>query len=242
MLTEVRCLTKVVVKNQHENDRRLTRMEVSINKTLVRLGDITRSNAAHSNDDVSRGHYGEARSDVRRYSRGDSRSEERERRRSNINDPRPQRHQSCDMPIQSLNQLGDANQQFKNKDFFTFMVTLYVFDACLDVITKNSFQLNQEKEFCTPSKNSSDTGVITTYLKRFIALRVRTLLTLKELKNVDGFTLFADFRYVYNFLIRVMIEAYKSCKQALTEKEAHEALRIVWGRSKQLHNSAQKNK
>lgn len=31
-------------------------------------------------------------------------------------------------------------------------------------------------------------------------------------------------------------EAYKCCKKLITEKEANEALRIVWGRSEQLYN------
>lgn len=79
---------------------------------------------------------------------------------------------------------------------------------------------------------------MTTYLKRFIGIRVRSLLTLKESK--DGFTLFTDFYNVYDFLIKVMQEAYKSCKKPLTKKEAHEALRIVWGRSKQLLNDQTK--
>lgn len=85
--------------------------------------------------------------------------------------------------------------------------------------------------------------VITTYLKRFIALRVRSLLTLKDLKGADGLTLFADFRNVYRFLIEVMQAGYKSCKEPLTEKDAHEALRIVWGRTKQLvSNEVKKRK
>lgn len=49
-MNELRMLTKTVCKNHHEADRRLTRMEVSINKTLVQLGDITRLNAVHSRD------------------------------------------------------------------------------------------------------------------------------------------------------------------------------------------------
>lgn len=91
--------------------------------------------------------------------------------------------------------------------------------------------MNHEKEFCMPSENVTNNVVVTNYLKRFISLRARSLLTLK---GGDGMTLYADFHCVYLFLIDVIREGYKACKQKLTEKEAHESLRIVWGRSKQL--------
>lgn len=86
-----------------------------------------------------------------------------------------------------------------------------------------------------PEKNVTDTVVITTYLKRFISLRVRSLLTLKESKKGKSEpTLYADFYNVYNFLITLMVEAYKSCKKSISRKSANVALRIVWGRSNQL--------
>lgn len=53
-------------------------------------------------------------------------------------------------------------------------------------------------------------------------------------------TLFADFYNVYKFLIEVVREGYKSCNRSLTEKDANEALRIVWGRTKQMLNDEQK--
>lgn len=83
---------------------------------------------------------------------------------------------------------------------------------------------------------------MTSYLKRCISLRVRSLLTLKELQSDCSMTLFADFPYVYKFLIEVAREGYKSCNRSLTEKEANEALRIVWGRTKQMVNGEQKKK
>lgn len=89
--------------------------------------------------------------------------------------------------------------------------------------------------FCMPSKNLSTNRVITSYLKRFISVRTRSLLTLKqESKNGDSLTLYGDFRHVYDFLIALILEAHMEAKVSLTEKEAHESLRIVWGRSKQL--------
>ncbi len=85
-----------------------------------------------------------------------------------------------------------------------------------------------------PGENDTKTVVVTNYLKRFISLRVRCLLTLKDTKKNSQGTLYYDYYNVYNFLITVMCQAYKSCRKCLTQKEAHEALRIVWGRSKQL--------
>lgn len=104
------------------------------------------------------------------------------------------------------------------------------------------FQLSREKEFCMPGKNQSNNVIMTTYLKRFVSLRVRGLLTLKELQGDDAMTLFDDFHNVYSFLIDVMREGFKSCGRSLTEKEAHESLRVVWGRSKQLLNDQKKKK
>lgn len=91
-----------------------------------------------------------------------------------------------------------------------------------------------------PGKNTSTNVVVTTYLKRFISLRVRNLLTLKERQSIDGMTLYADFYYVYLFLIAVIQEGYKCCKRSLSEKDANEALRIVWGRTKQMLNDEEK--
>lgn len=102
--------------------------------------------------------------------------------------------------------------------------------------------MNREKEYCMPGKNMSHNVVITTYLKRFISLRVRSLLTLKELQTDEGMTLYADFYKVYLFLIEVAREGYKSCDKSLSEKEANEALRIVWGRTKQLLNDEKKKR
>lgn len=100
--------------------------------------------------------------------------------------------------------------------------------------------MNREIEFCIPGENDSKCVVITNYLKRFISLRVRCLLTLKDTKKDSQGTLYYDFYNVYNFLITVMCQAYKSRNKPLTTKEAHEALRIVWGRSKQLMNDEEK--
>lgn len=103
----------------------------------------------------------------------------------------------------------------------------------------NCFQLNEERNFCCPTKTSTDTVTITKYLKRFVALNVRCRMTLKE-KGETGVTLFKDYHRVYQFLIDVMKEGYRMCGKKITIDEAHTALRVVWGRSKQLHGNADK--
>lgn len=75
---------------------------------------------------------------------------------------------------------------------------------------------------------------ISKYLMRFVSLRVRTKLTLKEIVD-DGATLFNDYHHVYQFLVDVMKAGYKSCRKTITNDDAHSALRIVWGRSKQYY-------
>lgn len=75
---------------------------------------------------------------------------------------------------------------------------------------------------------------MTNYLKRFVSLRVRCQLTLKDLKGNSGKTLFGDFHQIYLFLIDVMRAGYQECGKDLNVEYAHTALRTVWGRSKQL--------
>lgn len=76
----------------------------------------------------------------------------------------------------------------------------------------------------------------------FRSQHVERLLTLKEEKKSQSLTSIADFYDVYNFLITVIQTAYKSFNITFTMKEAHETLRIVWGRSKQLQNDQEKKK
>lgn len=152
LIMEMRSLTKTVCKNHRENDRRLTRMEVGINKTLVRLGDITRLNAARSpnsrEDSIEDLHhrgapsYGESSRQQRRENfGGPSRQQRREdfggsskqQRRDNVqsreenfrNFVEPRGHLKCDLPILSLNELTALNQQLMDWDFFTFLVSSY---------------------------------------------------------------------------------------------------------------------
>lgn len=73
---------------------------------------------------------------------------------------------------------------------------------------------------------------------RFISLRVRCKLTLKETVD-DGAALFKDYHGVYQFLIDVMKAGYKSCNRSITNDDAHAALRVVWGRSKQYYREEQ---
>lgn len=75
---------------------------------------------------------------------------------------------------------------------------------------------------------------ISKYLMRFITLRVRCKITLKE-NGEDGATLFKHYHSVYLFLIDVMKAGYQTCKKTITNDDAHSALRIVWGRSKQYY-------
>lgn len=77
---------------------------------------------------------------------------------------------------------------------------------------------------------------MTAFLKRFISLRVRASLVLKDLKGKEGLTLYADFLRVYEFLIEVMKAGYQVRNKILTNRDVHSILRVVWGRSKQLLN------
>lgn len=68
---------------------------------------------------------------------------------------------------------------------------------------------------------------------------MRCKLTLKE---KAGITLFGDYYRVYEFLIDVMKAGYKLRNKKIITDDAHQALRIVWGRSKQLlKDEANKN-
>lgn len=53
----------------------------------------------------------------------------------------------------------------------------------------------------------------------------------------SGLTLYKDYHRVYLFLVDVMKEGYRVCGKKITLDEAHTALRVVWGRSKQLQNN-----
>lgn len=79
---------------------------------------------------------------------------------------------------------------------------------------------------------------MTKYLKRFVSLNVRCQLTLKD-PGESGLTLYKDYYQVYLFLIDAMKEGYRMCGKKITVDDAHTALRVVWGRSKQLLSIAQ---
>lgn len=74
---------------------------------------------------------------------------------------------------------------------------------------------------------------MTKYLQRFISLRIRNKFTLKE-QGRAGITLFDDYHNVYQYLIDLIKAGYIAQRKTITTDEAHQALRIVWGRSKQL--------
>lgn len=118
VLKELRDLTKTVVNYQHQNDRRLSRMEVSINKTLVRIGDITRLNDGRStNAEVPR--------DSQEYSSGNE-HEQRKDRRDYTDGARRQilsNDRKCpELPIGSLNEVNNMCERLKADDFFLFLV------------------------------------------------------------------------------------------------------------------------
>lgn len=58
----------------------------------------------------------------------------------------------------------------------------------------------------------------------------------------SGLTLHGNYHQVYLFLIDVIKAGYRSRKKEITTGEAHTALRIVWGRSKQLKNNTKQKK
>lgn len=76
-------------------------------------------------------------------------------------------------------------------------------------------------------------------MRRFLSLDVRKKLTFKDAKDSKDKTLYSDFHQVYLFLIDVMRAGYKSCDKSITADDAHLALRIVWGRTKQILNEEQ---
>lgn len=135
LMVDVRDLSKSIVKYNHQIDRRLCRMEVAVNKILVRIGDITRSDATQSNG-VSR-----AVPQNVEFNSGDRPSPNQENHFYSSNGPRrevhgdvsrsshhnPRTQRSPELPMLSLNELSDLNQQLKNADYFTFLVHLLAF-------------------------------------------------------------------------------------------------------------------
>ncbi len=77
---------------------------------------------------------------------------------------------------------------------------------------------------------------MTGFLKRFIAVKIRADIVLKDLKGQDGSTLCGDYPQVYDFIIQVFKAGYEVRNKLITNKEVHSVLRIVWGRSKQMLN------
>lgn len=58
-------------------------------------------------------------------------------------------------------------------------------------------------------------------------------MTFKEVGDT-GITLYDDYNEVYKFLIDLMKSGYRLRSKILIDDEAHQALRIVWGRTKQM--------
>lgn len=97
LIDAVNQLANTVNKNNRrfiENDRRLTRMEVTVNKTFVMLGDLT--NAINTRMSFV-GNYGNALTREVKLSRG-------------FHMPR--------LPIERFKELTIINRDFKNKEFF----------------------------------------------------------------------------------------------------------------------------
>lgn len=83
---------------------------------------------------------------------------------------------------------------------------------------------------------------MTGFLKRFISVRVRANLVLKDLKGKNGKTLYKDYREVYDFIVEVFKAGYEVRKQIRTNTEVQSVLRVVWGRSKQMLNEGKNRK
>lgn len=80
-----------------ENDRRLTRLEVTANKTFIVLGDV--SNAINA-----------------RMSLGNMLSRD---------DKPPKGYRKPNLPVKRLKDLIVLNKDFKNQDFFKFVVSFF---------------------------------------------------------------------------------------------------------------------
>ncbi len=207
LLEEVRELKKIVIKNERrfvESDRRLTRLEVTVNKSFIVLGDL--SNAINARM---------ALAPLQRESKP------------------PNGFRVPKLPVKRLRDLIAINKDFQNDDVFNFMVSCSIYSIqCIHSVTMFVFQVNKEKEFCTHS-SATDTVTMTAYLKRFISVDLRASLVLKDLKGEQGLTLYHDFHKVYEFLREVMKSGYQIKNKILTNKDVHVVLRTVWGRSKQ---------
>lgn len=133
ILGEVRSLTHT--KHNYETDKRLSRMEVTVNKILIRLGDITRANTtqglSHSDNRSSRPQNDEGSSKSQHYfhspRRGGFVSSQREIHRNVRGGSHDHRHRIPNLPIFSLNELSDINFKLKNSDYFTFLVLVFSF-------------------------------------------------------------------------------------------------------------------
>lgn len=212
LVKEVNELKKMVTKRDRrfvESERRLTRLEVTVNKTFIVLGDV--SNAINT-----------------RMLLGSTLPTEIKL---------PKGFHKPKLPLNTPKELYYINKDLSNQDFFKYLVGqfLHLFPS-LDHRLKNCLfrchQVNKEKEFCCSSE-ATDTATMTSYLRRFICTDVRASLVLKELKGQKGKTLYCDYYNVYLFLVETMKSGYLIKNKILTNKDVHVVLRTVWGRSKQ---------
>ncbi|XP_037033400.1 uncharacterized protein LOC119072317 [Bradysia coprophila] len=170
-------------------DRRITRMEVTINKIFVMVGDIVK----HSNKEIR--------------SRNEKRTEPTANRI-------PNGFKEPDLPLDDVKSIYLFNKMLKKKEI-------------------HSYLLEQEKEYCAPSKSTNNV-VMTAYLKRFISLKVRHEVALKDPKGQKDVVLHRDFKRVYDFLIDVMKHGYLAYGERIKSTEIKTVLRTVWGRTNQM--------
>lgn len=190
-------------------DRRMTRMEVTINKIFVMVGDVikqTNKNLRLKNDSSNNA---ASKAEI------------------------PKNFAVPEFPLDRVNKLAIFNKMIKSKEIYDFMVSYSIQDLHADLMQTFYFQLQQEKDYCAPSK-SSDNVVMTAYLKRFITLKLRCDIALKDPKGSQKLTLFGDYHRVYRFMIDVMKEGYLAYNKRIKSTEIHTILRTVWGRSNQM--------
>lgn len=84
-----------------------------------------------------------------------------------------------EQPILSTNELTVMKRKLKDEDFRRFFVSFIIF-ASFSFSQYLTLQIQHETDFCCPTNRSTDTATISKYLKRFISLRVRSKITLKE--------------------------------------------------------------
>lgn len=102
-----------------------------------------------------------------------------------------------------------------------------------------------EKAYCMPNGSiQTATAAFTAYLRRFISLKMRVSISLTGVAGSGSRkkSLINHYSNVLEFFYSLLVEAFTMRGNFLSKTEAHEAVRVVWGRSKNALKRANEKK